>query len=441
MPDLIRPESPEYDSARLAWNLAADQHPAAIVVAKSVDEVVDAVNWARENGLRIAAQTTGHGAPGLPDLSQCLLLKTALYDGELDIDTNTATARVPAGAPIGDVVAAAAERGLALLHGSSPTVGVVGYLLGGGLSSYARTYGLACNRVSSFQAVTENGEVVTADAVSNPDLFWALRGGGGGMAVVTSIEIELLPMSEVFAGASFFPASVAPQVLDAWINWTRNAPDTATTDLRIMRLPPFEEIPEPIRGQTVVCIDGVITDPAVGEEFAALLGSVAQAVMGGWGMMPVADIVRLHGDPEDPVPGAGDSLLLGSLDENAARAFLDAVGEDSPSSLMIAELRHIGGALARPAEDGGALDRIEGEYLLSAIGMAAGPDMAAKAVADLDQVTASMGPWANGSKLFNFCEKNFELSDCLTPASVERLNTVLDQYSPERVFVSPGSTA
>ncbi|MDQ2621971.1 MAG: FAD-binding protein [Actinomycetota bacterium] len=440
MPELIRPEDDNYDSARLAWNLAADQHPAAIVIARSADEVVDAVNWARENGLRVAPQTTGHGAPGLPDLSGTLLLKTALYqgDGDIEIDSNAATARVPAGAPVGDVVAAAAERGLALLHGSSPTVGLVGYLLGGGLSSYSRTYGLACNRVASFQVVTEDGATVAADAVSNPDLFWALRGGGGGYGVVTAVEIELMPMSEVFAGATFLPASMAPQVLDAWLNWTRNAPESATTDFRIMRLPPFEEIPEPIRGQTVVCVDGVITDQIVGEEFAGLLDELGPAVMGGWGLMPVADVVRLHGDPEDPVPGTGGSLMLGGLDENAARAFLDAAGDDSGSSLIVAEIRHLGGALSRPAEDGGVLGHLDAEYVFNGIGLAAGPDMSAKATADLDQLVAAMQPWARESKFFNFTERDFTLSDCLPPEAMVRLLSIRNEYCPDGLFVAPG---
>lgn len=439
MSDFIKPGDPEYDDARLSWNLSADQRPAAIGFPKSVEQIQEAVAWAKENDLRVACQTTGHAAPALPDLSGSLLLKPQLFDGVIDIDSNTVTARVPAGATVDDVVKAAAEYGFAFLHGSSPTVGVIGYLLGGGLSTYGRSFGLACNYVVSFQLVTEDGELVTADAANNQDLFWALRGGGGGLGVVTAVEVELVNMSEVFAGASFFAIGDARPVLETWLEWTRNAPESATTDFRIMRLPPFEEIPEPIRGKAVVCVDGVSLDPVVGEDFAAAIESAGTPVMGGWGVQPVADIVRLHGDPEQPVPGIGESALLSDLNEASIDAFLGAVGEDSPSGLISAELRHLGGALATPAIDGGALDHLEGEFSLNGIGLAAGPDMAAKAVADLDQLAAAMAPFSSGSKFLNFSERDFELVDCFPTPVIERLTKVFDRVSPERLFVAPRS--
>jgi len=439
LPDFIKPEDPAYDSARLSWNLAADQRPAAIAVARSVDDVRESVAWAKENGLRIACQTTGHAATALPGLEAALLLKTELFDDDIDIDSNALTARVPAGATADDVVRAAAEHGFAFLHGSSPTVGVIGYLLGGGLSTYGRSFGLACNRVVSFQLVTEDGELVTADLATNPDLFWALRGGGGGLGVVTAVEVELLNMSDAFAGASFFAISDARAVLETWLEWTRTAPESATTDFRIMRLPPIEEIPEPIRGQAVACVDGVSLDPEVGEDFAALIESAGTPVLGGWGIQPVADLVRLHGDPEQPVPGIGDSALLNDLNEEAVTAFLAAVGEDSSASLIVAELRHIGGALATPAEDGGILDHLDGRYTLNGIGLAAGPDMTAKAVADLDQLIAAMRPFATESKFLNFSERNYELTDCFPAESIERLTGVFDRHCPDRTFIAPRS--
>ncbi|MGB0121199.1 MAG: FAD-dependent oxidoreductase [Solirubrobacterales bacterium] len=441
MPDLILPDSPEFDSVRLAWNLAADQKPAAIVVATTIEEIQDAIGWASEQGLKVAPQTTGHGAGALGDLSGCLLLKVNLHDSNINIDSTTVTARIPAGASVGDVVNSAAEHGFAFLHGSSPTIGAIGYLLGGGLSLYGRTYGLACNHVASIEMVTEDGELVKADPVINPDLFWALRGGGAGLGVVTAVEVDLLSMSEVFAGITFLPADAAPEMLNAWLGWTRNAPDSVTSIFRIMRLPPSEEIPEPLRGQTVVCIDGVSLDHSVGDELAALTESVANPIMGGWGTQPVQDLVRLHGDPEMPTPAVGDSMLLGSLDDVAARAFLDAAGPESPSTLIIAEIRHNGGVLGEPAEDGGALDHLDGEYILNGIGLAAGPDLAAKGIADLDQLTASMSPWGTGSKYLNFVERGFELSDCLPEDVVQRLDTVRDQYSPQRLILTPWPSA
>ena len=438
MPDFILPEDPAYDSARLAWNLSADQKPAAVAIATTVDDVKEALAWARDRGLRVTNQTTGHAAEAMPSLEDALLLKTILGE-EVEIDAEARTARVPAGAKWDDVINAAAPHGLTALHGSSPSVGVIGYLLGGGLSMYGRTYGLSCNHVDAFEVVTEDGTELQVDATREPDLFWALRGGGGGLAVVTAAEIELLPMAEVFAGASFLPIDKAAETLDAWARWTATANDSTTSSFRIMRLPPFEEIPEPIRGKAVVCVDGVSVDPASGEELAGLLGDIGEPLMGGWGIQPTAAVGRLHGDPEEPLPGTGDSAMLIRFDENAAHAFLGAVGADTTSALIVAELRHAGGQLGRPAKDGGVLDQLDGEFLLFGTGMAAGPEMTAATVGDLANLFEAMEPWTGESKFVNFAGADCEFDNCFPRESVDRLRQVFDRYSPERLFLDSRS--
>jgi hypothetical protein len=439
MSEIILPSDPSYDSARLAWNLAADQHPAGVAFAKTVDDVKSAIAWATENDLRVTCQSTGHAAETLPDLSDSLLLKLNLHEGEVEIDTEARTARILAGARWDDVIAAAAPHGLTALHGSSPSVGAVGYLLGGGLSTYGRSYGLACNFIDAFEVVIEDGRELTVDATREPDLFWALRGGGGGLAVVTAVEIELLPLAEAYAGATFLPISDAPKALEAWINWTKTANDSTTSNFRIMRMPPFEEIPEPIRGKASVCVDGVSIDPASGEELAGLMNECGTPLMGGWGMLPVAEITRLHGDPEDPMPGAGDSATLNGLDEDAAAAFLAAVGEDSPTSLIVSEIRHIGGKLGNSAPEGGALDRLEGEFLLFATGMAATPELTAATRTDLTNLFDSMKPWSSDVKFANFSGPDCEFDNSLSTEAVQRLRRVFDEYGPNRLLLGSRS--
>ncbi|MGK2955451.1 MAG: FAD-binding oxidoreductase [Solirubrobacterales bacterium] len=439
MPEIITPSDSSYDSARLAWNLSADQRPDAIAIAKSVEDVKSALEWARQNGLRVTCQSTGHAAEILPGLEGTLLLKTHLHNGEVEIDAEARTARVKAGARWDDVINAAAPHGMTALHGSSPSVGVIGYLLGGGLSSYGRSYGLACNHVDAFEVVTEDGIELRVDATCEPDLFWALRGGGGGLAVVAAVEIELLPIAEVFAGATFLPLSDAAGTLDAWIKWTEAANDSTTSNYRILRMPPFEEIPQPIRGKAVVCVDGVAVDQASGQELADLLANCGEPLMGGWGVQPVAAVTRLHGDPEDPMPGAGNSALLVRLDESAARSFLAAVGEDSTSSLVVSEIRHLGGQLGRPAKDGGALDQLNGEYLLFGSGMAAGPEMTAATVADLANLFEAMDPWSGESRFANFASPGCGYDNTLPADAVERLRGVFDEYAPKRLLLDSRS--
>ena len=165
--DAIGPDDPSWDEARSAWNLAVDQRPAAVVLAESALDVVAAVTFAREHGLRIAPQGTGHGAAALGDLDGTILLRTSRMRG-VEIDPQARIARVEAGALWIDVVEAAAEHGLAALAGSSPDVGVVGYTLGGGLSWLSRKYGIGANQVTAIEGVTASGEPSAPTATTSP---------------------------------------------------------------------------------------------------------------------------------------------------------------------------------------------------------------------------------------------------------------------------------
>ena len=193
---ILTPGDPGWDDARRAWNLAVDQHPAAAALPASAREVVEVVRFAREHGLSVAAQGTGHNAAPLGPLAGTVLVKTERMR-QVTIDPAARTARVEAGAVWLDVVEAAAEHDLAALAGSSPDVGVVGYTIGGGMSWLGRSYGLSANNVEAIEVVTADGRLIRAHACSEPDLFWALRGGGGSFGVVTALEFRLFPVTEV----------------------------------------------------------------------------------------------------------------------------------------------------------------------------------------------------------------------------------------------------
>jgi FAD/FMN-containing dehydrogenase len=204
------------------------------------------------------------------------------------------------------------RHGLAVMHGSSPTVGVIGYLLGGGLSFYGRRHGLAVNHVRAFEVVTPDGLKRRADAEHNRELFYALRGGGGGYAIVTAVELGLLPYPEVTGGAMFFGAEDAYALLRTWRDWTTDAPESITTTFRILCLPPLPEVPEPLRAVPTVCVDGVaLDDPRAAGMLEQRLRGTATPILGGFGPMPSAEVARLHGDPEDqPRDPSGDGQPL-----------------------------------------------------------------------------------------------------------------------------------
>ena len=259
--DLYRPDDEGWDEARTPWNLAVDQRPAAVVLAESAADVAETVLAARADGLRVAPQGTGHAAAPLGDLTGTILLRTTRMH-RVDVDPHDRRARVEAGAVWQEVSDAAAEHGLAALAGSSHDVGVLGYSLGGGLSWLARKHGLAANTILAAEIVDAEGRIRRVDADNDPELFWALRGGGGSFAIVTAVELRLFPIAEVFAGVLFFPIERAQDVLEAWLDWTETVPDEVTSCGRIMRFPELPDVPEPLRGNAFALVEAVfLTSP------------------------------------------------------------------------------------------------------------------------------------------------------------------------------------
>src|SRR5205085_842784 len=269
---VVTPEDSDWDSARQAWNLAVDQRPAAVAFPESAVDVADVVVFAREHGLRVAPQGTGHNAHPLEDrLGETILLKTERMR-EVQIDAANRRARVEAGAMWMDLTVPAGEHGLAALAGSSPDVGVVGYTLGGGLSWLSRRHGLAANSVLAIELVTADGRLVRCDRDNEPELFWALRGGGGSFGVVTAIEFVLYPAPQVYAGALLWPWERAAEVPRAYVEWCRTAPDALSTSARILQVPPLPDIIDPVRGRQFVAIDGAfLGSPEAGAEALAAL--------------------------------------------------------------------------------------------------------------------------------------------------------------------------
>ena len=206
--EVVGPDDAHWDRARQAWNLAVDQRPLAVVFPITDADVVAVVNAAREAGVRVAAQGTGHGAAAMGSLEDTILVSTARMRG-VRIDAAKRSARVRAGALWLDVTAPASEYGLAPLACSSPDVGVVGYTLGGGLSWLGRKHGLASDSVTAIEIVLADGRHVRCDENVHAELFWALRGGGGSFGIVTAMEFRLHPASELYGGAMFWPINGA----------------------------------------------------------------------------------------------------------------------------------------------------------------------------------------------------------------------------------------
>lgn len=424
------PGDPGYDQARQAWNLAIDQRPAAIVVPESPADVAAAVNYAAGRGLRIAAQGTGHNAGPLGSLADTILLRTGRMRG-IRVDPQARIARVEAGAVWLDVVHAAARHGLATLAGSSPDVGVAGYTLGGGLSFLGRKYGLAASSVVAIEVVTADGRLVRADHEREPDLFWALRGGGGSFGVVTAIELRLFPLTEVYAGVLWYPIERGAEVLHTWAELTRSGPpDELTTLGRFLRLPPLPHIPQQVRGKSFVIVEAYHAgDPAQADRLLTPLRSLGP-VNDTIATVPVPTLSHLHMDPEQPVPGAGDGLLLDRLPAGAVEAFAAAAGAGAASPLLSVELRHLGGELARPRAGNGALASINAQYALYAVGMAPDPERAKATFAQVDRVKGALAPWAARQMYLNYADTQRPVSSFWTEQAYQRLRRIKAAVDP-----------
>ena len=433
---VMLPGDDGFDEARRAWNLAVDQRPAAIAFPESAAEVAATVRYAAERGLRVAAQGTGHNAGPLGPLADTVLLRTGRMRG-IQVDPQARTARVEAGAVWLDVVHAAARHGLAALAGSSPDVGVAGYTLGGGMGFLGRKYGLAANSVVAAEVVTADGRLVRADHEHESDLFWALRGGGGSFGVVTALEFRLFPHTHAYAGVLWYPIERGSEVLHAWGELTRGGPpDELTTVGRFLNVPPIPEIPEPVRGKSFVIVEAYhLGDPAQADALLAplrALGPINDTIT----TIPVPALSHLHMDPEQPVPGAGDGLMIDRLPSEAIDAFVGAAGAGAAFPLQSVEVRHLGGEFARPRPGNGALASIDAQYGLYAVGMTPVPALVAPVMGQIEVVKRALAPWAASQTYLNFCETRSPAALFWTEQAYQRLRRIKADVDPGDVIRS-----
>ncbi len=431
----VFPDDSRWDDARLSWNLSADLRPAVVVLPTSVDDVVGAVEYAAERDLKIVVQGTGHGATVHGSVAGALLLNMREMRA-VEIDAAKRRARVEAGALWEDVVVPATEQGLTALHGSSPNVGVVGYSLGGGIGWLARRHGLSAESVLAVEVVTADGTLVRADRTQNTDLFWALRGGGGGLGVVVAMEIALYEVEQLVAGMMIWPWERSEEVLTAYVKWAETAPSSVSTSARMLQIPPLPEIPEFIRGRQVVVIDGAVlgNDDEANEilsPFRALDPEVDT-----FATVPPAALMRIHMDPEPPMPGKGDGFLVDDLDADAIEAIVEIAGPDTDSPLVMVELRQLGGTLRDRRPGAGALGSLDGSFAFYALGVPMGPGVAEAIDSRIEAIKGALAPWSRGKTYLNFAEKNVTIGDAIGADAFARLESVKASVDPDGIFRS-----
>ncbi|WP_072807476.1 FAD-binding oxidoreductase [Rhodococcoides yunnanense] len=415
---VLEPGTAEYVVEVTGFNVAVDHQPAAVLVAADADDVAAAVRIAARAGLKVAVKATGHGAAATgPDT---ILIATRALD-TLRIDHDARTATIGAGVVWQKVLDAAAPFGLAALAGSATTVGAVGYTLGGGLGPIARTYGFAADHVRSIEVVTADGVVRRADEHQNPDLFWAVRGGGAAFGIVTEIVVDLFPIQTVLGGGVFFDIADAAAVLQAWRLWVPTLPESVSTSAAILHLPPAPELPEPLRGRTVLHVRFThVSNTEDGYALLAPIRGLAAPILDTVAEIPFAAIASVHMDPVDPIPAMERGLLLTELTEDALAVFLGT----AELPFAVAELRAMGGALHREPSVPNAVGGRSAAFSLLAIGVLVPPiaDIVPEA---LDAFVGRFEPWSSGAFV--------NMAGAATGAPADRVRAAWDSVTKDRL--------
>jgi hypothetical protein len=434
--DLVRgpvltPSDPAYADEAAGFNTAVVHTPDLIVGATSAADVAEAIRFAGARGWPVTVQATGHGAHS--PITTGLLVTTRRLD-RLEIDPQTRTATVGAGVRWDAVLTAAAEHGLTGIPGSSPNVGVVGYLLGGGIGPLARSHGFSSDYLLGATVVTGTGEILEVSEDEHAELLWALRGGKGGLGIVTEVRVRLVELSTMYAGALFFDTEHMEQAFRAWVDWTAEAEPDVTTSVALVRFPDLEVVPEPFRGRHLLSLR--FAYPGSTDEGARLaepLRLAAPVYLDMLGELPTEQMGAIHSDPDQPGPGWNRGMLLQPIDQRFASAFLSAVGAGSRSPFLAAEVRHLGAAAGQDVPGGSAVGGRSAAFALVLIGV---PDPSLFSVvlpAAADGIVAGIRPWVHPQTNINFAGRPQTTEDFEAAWPVEhlpRLAALRRRYDP-----------
>lgn len=427
---LTKPGQPTYDQQRTPWLQVVDQRPAVIVNAVNLQDVQEAIRFAREKHLELAVQNTGHGVTS--PCNGVLLRLTDLKSVQADAANRTAT--IGPGVVAGELLKEAQRHGLAYPSGQVPNVGVIGYTLGGGVGWLGRKLGAACQSVLSATVVLPDSSVVTASATENADLFWALRGGGGNFGVVTSLTVKLVPLQNVFGGMVYYRIQDAAEVLRFYREWTSNLGDDTSSVVRFMRLPP-----KPIfmmHFLTEACAIGVChTDETTASKLREALKRFKTPVLDQLEMRPYPDMGQF--DEASDLEGSatyGHLESLKDLGDPVVDGLADIANTRLPPLFMV-ELQHLGGALSPERADDIAYTASDAPFVLHAVTPAMDHSLAELAVLTKEAFD-SLGSAYTGHVAYNFLrgDQQDRVPAAFTPEKYARLQSLKSKFDPTNFF-------
>jgi FAD/FMN-containing dehydrogenase len=435
--ELVLPSDDAHEDARRVWNTAIDKRPALIARCSGAVDVVRAVDFAREHELVLAVRGGGHNVAGLGTCDGGMVIDLSRTRG-VSVDLARRTARVQAGATWGDVDHETQAFGLATTGGLVSSTGVAGFTLGGGFGWLMRKYALACDNLLGAEVVTAGGRIARADADDNADLFWGLRGGGGNFGIVTSFEFRLHPVGPlVTAGAIFFPAEVARELLRFYREWVAQVPDELSTVVNLAAAPSATFLPEEVHGRRVVVVSGChCGSPDKGAQAFRPLKQFATPIADLIGSMPYTEMQRLV----DGQWGPGycnyfKSSWLPRLVDEAIETLLDA-HEQAASPETKIQLYHFGGAVARVPPDATAFAHRNAPFLLNIAARWSDPAESDLHIGWARELHEAMRPFATGGVYVNFLgdEGHDRIRAAYGERTYQRLVELKRTYDPTNLF-------
>ena len=433
---VLLPDDADYPAECATFNLLTPVRPAVAVGALTVDDVQAAVRFAADRALPVAVLATGHQMAGSAEGSVLINLSRM---NAAALDLKRSLARVEGGARWQRVLDLADEHGLAPLSGTSPTVGAVGYHLGGGASPIlGRRYGYAADHVHAIEVVTADGELHRATAQTERDLFWALRGGKGNFGVVTALEFKVFPVTEVYGGGLAFAGEHAAKVLHCWREWVLDLPEEMSSSVAFLRLPSVPTVPEPLRDRFVVDVRFFALRAREDAERAlAPVRAIAPTVLDTVNERRYRDTGALFMEPTAPAPWVDGATALDDFPREAADTVLELIGPDSATPLGFVELRLLGGALERSPAVPNAVPSRRARLSLYAAGGSPGPPHVLRE--QLITLIDALAPWTQDEIIPTFLGASQgtttdELRAIYGRQRYDQLTAIKTRYDPSNRF-------
>jgi FAD/FMN-containing dehydrogenase len=424
---LIRPGDAEYDSARRIWNASIDKRPGLIVRCSGLADVIAAVNFARDHDLLVAVRGGGHNVGGRAICDDGVVIDLSRMKG-VHVDATARRVRAQPGLTLGDLDRETHVHGLTVPVGVVSKTGIAGLTLGGGVGWLARKHGLTVDNVISFEVVTADGRVLTASADDHPDLFWALRGGGGNFGVVTSFEYRAHPLTNVLGGLVLFPRAQAGELLRFYRDFTASAPDELATYAVLLSAPDGT----PVAG-IATCYSG---DLAEGERVLAPLRRFGSPILDAIQPMPFPVMqTLLDGAGADGNQNYWKSTFLRELSDDALDTIVEHANQaTSPLTAVLVE--QYGGAASRVAADATAFAHRQAEYDFGILAAWTDPAGSERHIAWTRQFAEAMAPYRSGAYLLNFLdrEEGHETIRAAFGLNYQRLVAIKSQYDPTNFF-------